>query len=128
MRELFHSRFVAEGSGAVVYKFSRKLGVKCDKGSWVLYYSGGMTFYIVSVSLSFIAGLLVALFIINGRVAEALFIFSISFLIVSLNEKTGALEKLIRRRTRRKLRRIGLLLLWFMVMLLVALIVRGVMS
>ena len=127
MRELFHSRFVAEGSGAVVYKFSSKLGVKCDKGSWVLYYSGGMTFYIVSVSLSFIAGLLVALFIINGRVIEALFTLTISAIIVSLNEETGAFEKLIRRRTRKKLRLVGLLLVWLMLMLMIALVLQEVM-
>jgi len=86
-----------------------------------------MTFYIVSVSLSFIAGLLVALFLINGRVVEALFTLTISAIIVSLNEKTGAFEKLIRRRTRRKLRSVRLLLLWLMLILMIALVLQEVM-
>ena len=85
-------------------------------------------FYIVSVFLSFIAGALVTLFLINGRAIEALFTLGVSFLLIYLNEKTAAFEKLIDKRTRKKLKLIGLLLLWLMITLLIALVLQRVMS
>lgn len=85
-------------------------------------------FYIVSVFLSFIAGALVALLLINGRAIDALFTLIVSFLLIYLNEKTGAFEKLIDKRTRKKLKSVGLLLLWLMITLLIALVLQRVMS
>jgi len=89
---------------------------------------GGNTFYIVSVFLSFVAGVLVTLLLINGRIVEALLTLGVSFVIVSFNEKTGAFERLIDRRSRRKLKPIGILLLWLMIMLVVALVLQAVIS
>ena len=83
-------------------------------------------FYIVSVFLSFVAGVLVTLLFISGRIVEALLTLGISFIVVSLNEKTGAFERLISRGVRRKLKPIGLLLLWLIITLLVALVLQGV--
>jgi len=80
-----------------------------------------MRTYIVTIALSFIAGLLTAIFVYCRLFLAALLCLLILFTMIIFNEKTGAFEDLIGRRTRRRLRNIGILIYLLLICLVIAL-------
>jgi len=82
-----------------------------------------MRTYIVTIALSFIAGLLTAIFVYYRLFLAALLFLLILFTMIIFNEKTGAFEDLIDRRTRRRLRNIGILIYLLLIYLVILIMI-----
>ncbi len=81
-------------------------------------------FYIISVLLSFFSGIVMVLLLIQQKLFEALFFIFFSFTIIALNEKTGAFERLINARIRRKLKILALWSFFLLILILLFLTLR----
>jgi len=81
-------------------------------------------FYIISVLLSFFSGIVMVLLLIQQKLFEALFFILFSFTIIALNEKTGAFERLINARIRRKLKILALWSFFLLILILLFLTLR----